>query len=57
MNNKDLYNILVMINIKDYLTDEQYSEQKIEYNKIVKNNEISFMDFLTKTYKLNNEKT
>jgi hypothetical protein len=46
-----------MINIKDYLTDEQYSEQKIEYNKIVKNNEISFMDFLTKTYKLNNEKT
>tara|TARA_R110002033_G_scaffold75717_3_gene127370 strand:+ start:4851 stop:4991 length:141 start_codon:yes stop_codon:yes gene_type:complete len=40
------------MNIKDLLTPQQYKEQLKEYNKIVKNNEISFFDFCTKTYKL-----
>ena len=41
------------MNIKDLLTPKQYKEQLKEYNKIVKNNEIFFFDFCTKTYKLN----
>ena len=40
------------MNIKDLLTPQQYKEQLKEYNKIVKNNEISFFDFLTKIHKL-----
>jgi hypothetical protein len=38
--------------IKDLLTPDQYKELKLEYKKRVKNNEISFFDFCTKTYKL-----
>jgi hypothetical protein len=40
------------MNIKDLLTPEQYEEQVKEYEKRVKNNEITFVQFLTKTYKL-----
>ena len=42
----------MIVNIRDYLTDEQYDEQYEQYQKLVKNNEISFIDFLTKTYEL-----
>jgi|TARA_R110000744_G_scaffold309126_1_gene417065 hypothetical protein len=40
------------MNIKDLLTPQQYKEQLKEYNEIVKNNEISFFDFCTKTFKI-----
>ena len=42
------------MNIKDLLTKEQYEEQLEEYNKFKKNKNITFKDFLTKTYKINN---
>ena len=41
------------MNIKDLLTKEQYKEQLEEYNKFSKNKNISFEDFMTKTYKIN----
>ena len=41
------------MNIRDLLTPEQYEEQLQEYNKLVKNNEITFNQFLTETYKIN----
>ena len=42
------------MNIKDLLTKEQYKEQLEEYNKFKKNKKITFKDFITKTYKINN---
>ena len=40
------------MNIKDLLTPEQYKEQLQEYNKLVKNKEITFLEFLTETFKI-----
>ena len=40
------------MNIRDLLTLEQYEKQLQEYNKLVKNNEITFFQFLTETYKI-----
>tara|TARA_R110001592_G_scaffold7673_1_gene42499 strand:- start:144 stop:269 length:126 start_codon:yes stop_codon:yes gene_type:complete len=38
--------------IKELLTTEQYKQLKEDYAALVKNKEITFKDFLTKTYKL-----
>jgi len=39
------------MNIRDLLTPEQYEEQLQEYNKLVKNKQITFFEFLTETHK------
>ena len=38
--------------LKDLLTNEQYEEQFREYKSCVKNNEITFFQFLTETHKV-----
>tara|TARA_R110000764_G_scaffold38280_2_gene84727 strand:+ start:293 stop:418 length:126 start_codon:yes stop_codon:yes gene_type:complete len=40
------------MDIKNLVTKEQYDQLKKDYAAIVKNNEITFFDFCTKTYKL-----
>jgi uncharacterized protein YjbK len=42
----------ISLKIKDLVTKEQYKQLKNDYKLRVKNNEISFFDFCTKTYKL-----
>ena len=42
----------ISLKIKDLVTKEQYKQLKNDYKSRVKNNEISFFDFCTKTYKL-----
>ena len=42
------------MNIKKLVTKEQYNQLKKDYASLVKNKEITFKDFLTKTYKLKN---
>ena len=41
------------MNIKDLVTPEQYIQLKKEYVVLVKNKEITFLEFCTNTYKLN----
>lgn len=38
--------------VKDLLTEAQYEEQLKEYKRCVKNNEITFFQFLTETHKI-----
>ena len=38
--------------IKDLVTPEQYTQLKKEYAVLVKNKEITFLQFCTNTYKL-----
>jgi|13_taG_2_1085334.scaffolds.fasta_scaffold151221_2 Holliday junction resolvase RusA-like endonuclease len=40
------------MDIKKLVTKEQYNHLKKDYDNLVKNKEITFKDFLTKTYKL-----
>ncbi len=40
------------MDIKKLVTESQYSQLKKDYAALVKNKEITFKDFLTKTYKL-----
>lgn len=40
------------IKIQDFVTPEQYAQLKKEYAVLVKNNEITFHEFCTNTYKL-----
>ena len=44
------------MNIKDLVTKDQYNQLKKDYTAIVKNKEITFFQFCTKTYKLKNKK-
>ena len=40
------------MNLKDYLTEEQIKEQRAEWMSIFVQTNVSFEDFLTKTYNL-----
>jgi hypothetical protein len=40
------------MNIKDLVTPEQYAQLKKEYAVLVKNKEITFLQFCSNTYKL-----
>ena len=42
--------------IKDLVTPEQYTQLKKEYAVMVKNKEITFLQFCTNTYKLKTKK-
>tara|TARA_R110001592_G_C12645991_1_gene700757 strand:- start:88 stop:222 length:135 start_codon:yes stop_codon:yes gene_type:complete len=44
------------MNIKNLVTKEQYDQLKKDYAALVKNKEITFFEFCTKTYKLKNNK-